>query len=471
MIKLMVHKTSKFGLKRSPLILTAVVTAVLGIVSLPLTSAVASTFPGSNGKMYYVDAASGDIGTVKLDGSGAQTVLTSSSSSVSLSPDGTKIAFDSWNGSGFDLHIANFDGSNNVTLPNSSGNDYHPSWSPDGQKLAYLCQAGSQQICTTNINGTSRTQLTHEALDNDRPSWSPDGTKIVYQKTGGGNGVDIYVMNADGSNKTPLANSSAHEQEPSWSPDGSKILYSRFTDNTYLYEIYQMNSDGSGQTRITNHTEQDGMPMYSPDASKIYFLSESDGFGAYRLYSMNVDGTNLTKISNTISVSSFEVQPLTLSPTTNNSHPTISVSGGTASIDIPAMYSDPYGVGVATSSVAVTSTPAYGTTAVSASGVITYTQTKLTSGSFWSHFSSLFFPKVSAAGLTDNFTYRVCSQASASLCSSGTVTVNLLGANVTAPDTGYGSSDPNITGPLMIAGILSLAAGLILAKRQGFGDN
>lgn len=446
--------------------ITVVLCAVLASASLPAKSAYAGTYPGANGKIYYVDGSSGDIGTINLDGTHAQTVVSSSSTSVSISPDGTKIAFDGFNGSSFDLHIANFDGSNNVTLPNSTGSDYHPSWSPDGKKLAYVCQNGSQQICTTNIDGSGRTQLTHEVLDNDMPSWSPDGTKIVYQKTAGGNGVDIYVMNADGSNKTALANTSAHEQEPRWSPDGSKIVYSRFFDNTYGYEIYQMNANGTSQTRLTTHTEQDALPMYAPDGSKIYLFSESDGFGSYKLYRMGTDGSSITKISNAISASSFEIQPLTLPPTTNTAHPTISVSSGTASINVPAMYSDPYGVGVDASSVTITAQPTQGSVAVNASGVITYTQTKVASASFWSRLSSVFFPRVSAAATTDEFTYRICSQASSSLCSTGMVVVNLSSPNVAAPSTGSGTNERPVMGSLIIGGLSTSFLSLFLIKRK-----
>lgn len=463
----MAGNTNTFGVRRSLLLRTLfLVAGLLTAVLLPTGTATASTFAGVNGKVYFVDGVSGNVRTVNADGTNAQTVLNSQSDSVSLSPNGKKIAFENFNGSSFELHIADFDGSNDITVPNGHANDYHPSWSPDGSKLAFQCNNGSEQICITNLDGTGRTQLTNEALDNDRPSWSPDGQKIVYQKTGGSNGLDIYVMNADGSGKTALANTSAHEQEPRWSPDGTKIVYSRFTDNTYKYEIYQMNSNGSSQTRLTNHTEQDARPMYSPDGTKIYFMSESDVFGAYKLYRMDPDGSNLVKINNTVTASYFEAQPLTLGPTASNANPTITVTGGTATIDIPALYSEPYGQGVNAASVVATSTPSYGSVAVNGSGVITYTQTQqVTSRSVWSRFSSIFFPKVSAAAV-DSFSYQVCSQASASLCSTGTVTVNVLGASIAAPKTGYGSSGNQIVEPLIIGVILAVLVVLIVKRKK-----
>ncbi|MDQ5972058.1 MAG: TolB protein [Patescibacteria group bacterium] len=462
----MVDKSTIAWLKRVPLLLIAGV-LLLALAAVRAPQAQASTFPGANGKVYYSDEF-GIIKKANLDGSNAQTVLTSATDHLSPSPNGTKLVFDNFNGADFDLHIANIDGTNNVKILGGSSSDSHPSWSPDGSKVVYVCNSGSQQICTVNADGSGRVQLTNEALDNENPSWSPDGTKIVYQKTAGGNGVDIYVMNPDGSNKTALANTSAHEQEPRWSPDGSKIVYSRFIDNTYLYEVYRMNADGSSQTRMTTHTEYDVSPTYSPDGTKIYYLSESNGFGLYKLYRMDSDGSNPTKLIDSQTIGFAELQSLTLGPTSSNTNPTVQLVNKVATIDVPAMFSDPYGAGIDNSTVTVTSTPSSGTTAVNlTTGVITYNYTAVSVSRNWlSTIGNIFFPKVSAA-TTDSFNYQVCSQSSASLCSSGTVTVSLIGVS----SSGYGSSG-SLLAPVFLTGglILTFVGGSLLVKNRKVGS-
>ena len=87
-------------------------------------------------------------------------------------------------------------------------------------------------------NSTGWTRLTHNNVDDTSPSWSPDGQTIAFVSETYGNS-DIYLMNTDGSEKRNLTNKHVFCWSPSWSPDGTKIA---FCSGYFGYaEIYIMN--------------------------------------------------------------------------------------------------------------------------------------------------------------------------------------------------------------------------------------
>ena len=64
-----------------------------------------------------------------------------------------------------------------------------------------------------NADSSDPTRLTDHPGDNFAPSWSPDGTQIVFvsgrdQEAGI---YDLYIMNADGSGVARLTNDTAND--------------------------------------------------------------------------------------------------------------------------------------------------------------------------------------------------------------------------------------------------------------------
>ena len=228
------------------------------------------------------------------------------------SPDGSKIAFytdrdylsaDPKEHS-TEIYVMNADGSNPTRITNSFTIDAWPSWSPDGSKIAFQSyRDGNENIYVMNADGTDPVRLTSHPKVDYYPAWSPDGSKIAFYSDRDDN-LEIYIMNADGSNQTNLSREPlAFDESPSWSPDGTKIAFwsSRVPD---YYDVYTMDPDGGNQTRITNNPGFDGFPSWSPDGAKIVFYSNRDGDrdgdrdGNTEIYTMNADGSNQKRLTN-----------------------------------------------------------------------------------------------------------------------------------------------------------------------------
>jgi Tol biopolymer transport system component len=200
------------------------------------------------------------------------------------------IAFFSDRDGNAEIYVMNSDGSDQINITHNPGDDWDPSWSPNGKKIVFQSwRDGNAEIYVMNADGSNQLNLSNDPTEDSHPDWSPDGTKIVFSSNRhnpGGN-CDIYVMNADGSNPIDLTNSSGHDWYPAWSPDGTKIAFSSNQDGDF--EIYVMDADGSNLTKLTSNGNCN-QPTWSPDGSLIAFTHDS--WSGRHIYVMKTNGSN-----------------------------------------------------------------------------------------------------------------------------------------------------------------------------------
>jgi TolB protein len=210
-----------------------------------------------------------------------------------------KIAFISLRDGNPEIYVMNADGSQQKNLTNNPAYDDHPSWSPDGTKIAFTASRdgnGNLDICVMNADGSEQKNLTNDPAYDDHPFWSPDGKRIAFRSFRDGN-REIHVMNADGSERKRLTKDPAEDAIPSWSPDGKRIAFHSFRDRRY--EIYVMNADGSEQKRLTKDPGYKKFPSWLPDGKKIAFVSLRE------IQVMNADGSEQKRLTKDLGINIF----------------------------------------------------------------------------------------------------------------------------------------------------------------------
>jgi Tol biopolymer transport system component len=170
------------------------------------------------------------------------------------SPDGTKVLFHATVDNRSDLYTINVDGTGmtNLTagLPADVTYPGTPAWSPNGSKVAFIAVRNLQhKVWTINVDGSALTQVTTDAGFDLTPTFSPDGQKIAFTRYNAANaslGDDIMIVSATGGTPTRIA-LPGDQRTPAWSPEGTLIA---FTGNAIAGQaqtyIYTMRPDGSG---------------------------------------------------------------------------------------------------------------------------------------------------------------------------------------------------------------------------------
>jgi TolB protein len=176
------------------------------------------------------------------------------------SPDGKRIAFASTrdkkgSNDGTEIYIADANGQNITrVVPRSTGSrgiETSPVWNPaTGRQIAFVSdRSGSQQIYRMNDDGTNLTRIIDDGGDAEFPSWSPDGNFIAFAWKKSGRGFDIYVHDLVTGRDSQLTQNSGDNEKPSWSPDGKHIAFQ--SDRTGTLQIYSMLADGSKVRPLT----------------------------------------------------------------------------------------------------------------------------------------------------------------------------------------------------------------------------
>jgi Tol biopolymer transport system component len=227
------------------------------------------------------------------------------------------------------LFMMNPDGSHvrQITHPPKGWKDDGPTWSPDGERIAFHRQRtdeSTSRIMLLNPETGNTRQVTHskpqgkqctsQCLTGLDPAFSPDGDSLSFHRIVN---VDkpcceiegIWIIGTNGSDPHQLTNVDPKlpavfaDWGSAFSPDGKRLVFDRLrkADERHAIFVQPIDSPGSPQDahRITPwKLNCQDHPEYSPDGNVVLFRCLPKGEeGPSNLYWVHPDGTGLHQIT------------------------------------------------------------------------------------------------------------------------------------------------------------------------------
>jgi TolB protein len=220
-------------------------------------------------------------------------VLVEDGAQPSWSPDGQFLAFRSLKPDELGLELFTLATGERHRLTHYV-EDGFPSWSPDGQQIVFA----------SNREGDRRWRIYRMWVGDAgsvvslgfgrSPAWSPDGQQIIYQGCDDtGNRCGLWSMAPDGSNKHPVTDVPS-DTAPAWSPDGQRVAFMSY-ERAGHWDIYLLDVETQEVSPLVVGERSAGLPVWSPDGQWIAFMLEQSG--VWGIYVIPADGGDAIKVT------------------------------------------------------------------------------------------------------------------------------------------------------------------------------
>ncbi len=169
-----------------------------------------------------------------------------------------------------------------------------PEQSPDGKRLIF---SALTHLYVMEIPGGTPKRLTTGEAREFQPTWSPDGQWIAYVTWEQGGG-QIWKTRSDGQGSPQqLTQTPAYYRDLAWSPDGTRIValraprqarveqFDEWDHTTANLELIWLPSEG-GDVNLILPARGAASPHFGPERDRVYLYSDSG------LISLRYDGTD-----------------------------------------------------------------------------------------------------------------------------------------------------------------------------------
>ncbi|MDE2270996.1 MAG: Tol-Pal system beta propeller repeat protein TolB [Xanthomonadaceae bacterium] len=222
------------------------------------------------------------------DGYDPQTVVRSHEALLSptWSPDGNEIAYVSFESGDSAIYIQNVATGARRLVSARPGINGAPRFSPDGKKLAVsLSFQGNPEIYVIDLATGALTRLTHNLAIDTEPSWTPGGQNIIFTSDRSGK-PQLYEIPATGGVPQRLTFQGQYNADVAVDYDGNKLAMVQGNGN--VYRIAVMDRSLGGQEIFVSPGNLDDSPSWAPNASMLLYAATEGPHGV--LYSVSADG-------------------------------------------------------------------------------------------------------------------------------------------------------------------------------------
>src|SRR5438105_2792653 len=144
-----------------------------------------------------------------------------------------------------------------------------PQWSPDGTRLAFQAYRDSTwQIWTVARDGKELKPVTSSPYDDREPVWSPDGNRIAFSSDRGGS-YDIWVLTLATGRVRQITSAASNEYMPSWRSGDVVAYVSDRRDRPGIYSA-SATTTGASETLVASSEGALAAPAFGPNAAVAF---------------------------------------------------------------------------------------------------------------------------------------------------------------------------------------------------------
>jgi len=210
--------------------------------------------------------ATADSELIVMDADGSSIVALTDNdqhdTSGTWSPDGRRIAFESYRTLNWEIYTMYADGSDPQYLAATTAAERWPDWSHSSDPLICFSSdraGGNYEIYTVRADDTGLSTVTNTSGNEYHPAWHPNGYLIGFDRQVGTGDHDILDINEGGSNERRLSNHPGNDRNPAWSSDGRWFAFDSHRAGNY--DIWLQDTEEPYRAyRVTTHAATDEQP-------------------------------------------------------------------------------------------------------------------------------------------------------------------------------------------------------------------